>query len=277
MMHGDAAHPNCAYLWMEHTLSSNLQSDLSVWFGSNPVVPAACEDGSGQQTKEGCAANGFDDFDRIRFWTTPVSKCPQGGVRALLPLGLGLHRGDRRPLTPHGPGRRLRGRVASLRRRARRRRRRPRDRRGRVLRHARALGLGQDHLPAADLRLRDADRRPRPPVRRGGRAHPAQPAQRQHRLPGLCALPAPERARQRRLRPDGEGRAEGRAPRRGRGDAGPRPPRGLRRPQAVAALRRPAPARRARPRARQPRRASSCSTSRSARSTSSCARRCRTS
>ena len=78
MMEADAAHPNCAYLWMEHTLSSNLQSDLSVWFGSNPVVPAACEDGSGQQTKEGCAANGFEDFDRIRFWTTPVSQCPQG-------------------------------------------------------------------------------------------------------------------------------------------------------------------------------------------------------
>ena len=78
MLAADAAHPNCAYLWMEHTLASNLQSDLSVWFGSNPVVPAACEDGSGQQTKEGCAANGFEDFDRIRFWTTPVSKCPQG-------------------------------------------------------------------------------------------------------------------------------------------------------------------------------------------------------
>jgi putative spermidine/putrescine transport system substrate-binding protein len=78
MMHVDAENPNCAYLWMEHTLSSNLQSDLSVWFGSNPVVPAACEDGSGQQTKEGCTANGFDDFDRIRFWTTPVSACPQG-------------------------------------------------------------------------------------------------------------------------------------------------------------------------------------------------------
>jgi putative spermidine/putrescine transport system substrate-binding protein len=78
MMEADAAHPNCAYKWMEHTLSSNLQSDLSVWFGSVPVVPAACEDGSGMQTKEGCAANGFDDFDKIRFWTTPVANCSQG-------------------------------------------------------------------------------------------------------------------------------------------------------------------------------------------------------
>ena len=78
MMHVDAEHPTCAYLWMEHTLSSNLQSDLSVWFGSNPVVPEACTDGSGMQTKEGCTANGMDDFDRIRFWTTPVSNCSLG-------------------------------------------------------------------------------------------------------------------------------------------------------------------------------------------------------
>ncbi len=78
MLHAEAAHPNCAYKWMEHTLSSNLQSDLSVWFGSNPVVPAACTDGSGQQTAEGCTANGMDDFDRIRFWTTPVANCSQG-------------------------------------------------------------------------------------------------------------------------------------------------------------------------------------------------------
>jgi len=79
MMHAEAAHPNCAYMWMEHTLSSNLMSDLSTWFGSVPAVPAACADGSGMQTAEGCHANGLDDFDRIRFWTTPVSKCASQG------------------------------------------------------------------------------------------------------------------------------------------------------------------------------------------------------
>ncbi|MEZ5864326.1 MAG: ABC transporter substrate-binding protein [Geminicoccaceae bacterium] len=75
MLHVDAANPNCAYLWMEHTLASNLQSDLSVWFGANPSVPAACTDGRGMQTAEGCTTNGFDDFERINFWTTPVSAC----------------------------------------------------------------------------------------------------------------------------------------------------------------------------------------------------------
>ncbi len=79
MMHTDAENPNCAYMWMEHTLSSNLQSDLSVWFGANPSVPAACTDGRGMQTAEGCTTNGMDDFERIKFWQTPVSKCASQG------------------------------------------------------------------------------------------------------------------------------------------------------------------------------------------------------
>jgi len=78
MLHVDSEHPTCAYLWMEHSLASNLQSDLSVWFGANPAVPAACTDGRGMQTAEGCTTNGLDDFDKIRFWTTPVADCSQG-------------------------------------------------------------------------------------------------------------------------------------------------------------------------------------------------------
>lgn len=78
MMHVDAAHPNCAYKWMEHSLASNLQADLSVWFGANPAVPAACTDGRGMQTAEGCTANGLDNFEQIRFWTTPTANCSQG-------------------------------------------------------------------------------------------------------------------------------------------------------------------------------------------------------
>lgn len=78
MLHVDADNPNCAYMWFEHQLTSNLQADLSVWFGAVPSVPAACTDGRGMQTAEGCTANGLDDFEKIRFWTTPTSTCPQG-------------------------------------------------------------------------------------------------------------------------------------------------------------------------------------------------------
>ena len=78
MMHVDAAHPNCAYMWMEHSLSPKVQGDLAAWFGSVPSVPAACK-GNELLTDEGCATNGFNDFDKIKFWQTPVSKCESQG------------------------------------------------------------------------------------------------------------------------------------------------------------------------------------------------------
>jgi putative spermidine/putrescine transport system substrate-binding protein len=80
MMHAEAENPNCSYMWMEHSLASNLQSDLSVWFGANPAVLEACTDGRGLQTAEGCTKNGLDEFDRIKFWTTPVSSCESQGT-----------------------------------------------------------------------------------------------------------------------------------------------------------------------------------------------------
>ena len=37
MLHADAANPNCAYMWMEHSLSPKVQGDVAAWFGSVPV------------------------------------------------------------------------------------------------------------------------------------------------------------------------------------------------------------------------------------------------
>lgn len=74
MMHVDAAHPNCAYMWMEHSISPKVQGDLAAWFGSVPSVPAACK-GNELLGAEGCATNGMGDFEKIRFWRTPVAKC----------------------------------------------------------------------------------------------------------------------------------------------------------------------------------------------------------
>lgn len=74
MMHSDSPHPNCAYMWLEHSLSPQVQGDLAAWFGSVPSVPAACT-GNALLTDEGCAVNGFDNFEQIKFWRTPVEDC----------------------------------------------------------------------------------------------------------------------------------------------------------------------------------------------------------
>lgn len=78
MMHAEAANPNCAYMWMEHSLSPQVQGDLAAWFGSVPAVPAACT-GNELLGNAGCKTNGFEDFERIKFWQTPVSNCASQG------------------------------------------------------------------------------------------------------------------------------------------------------------------------------------------------------
>lgn len=79
MMHADAKHPNCAYKWLENSLSPKLQGDLASWFGSVPSVPAACK-GNELLTDSGCATNGFDNFEEIWFWRTPTAKCEKEGA-----------------------------------------------------------------------------------------------------------------------------------------------------------------------------------------------------
>jgi putative spermidine/putrescine transport system substrate-binding protein len=74
MMHAEAAHPNCAYMWLEHSINPKLQGDLAAWFGSVPSVLAACK-GNALLTDAGCETNGVNNFDKIHFWRTPVAKC----------------------------------------------------------------------------------------------------------------------------------------------------------------------------------------------------------
>ena len=78
MLAANAAHPNCAYMWLDHSIQPKVQGDVAAWFGSVPTVPAACK-ASELLTDTGCATNGFDNFDKIAFWKTPTQKCASQG------------------------------------------------------------------------------------------------------------------------------------------------------------------------------------------------------
>ena len=82
MMHADAPHPNCAYMWLEHSINPKLQGDLAAWFGSVPVRLDACK-GNALLGDNGCDVNGLGNFERTSFWKTPVAKC--GGGRTCVP------------------------------------------------------------------------------------------------------------------------------------------------------------------------------------------------
>ncbi len=74
MMHAQAAHPNCAYAWMEWSINPKVQGDVAAWFGSLPAVTAACKDNA-LLGPDGCKTNGMDNFANIHFWRTPEARC----------------------------------------------------------------------------------------------------------------------------------------------------------------------------------------------------------
>lgn len=78
MLHADSEHPNCAYMWMEHSLKPKVQGDVAAWFGAVPSVPDACK-GNELLGEAGCTTNGFDHFDKIKFWRTPKAQCESQG------------------------------------------------------------------------------------------------------------------------------------------------------------------------------------------------------
>ena len=174
------------------------------------------------------------------------------------------------PRRRHRPRRRAQG-VRLLRRR---RTGRLRHRAGRVLLPARAVRLRQDDAAQDDRRVRAADARPGHARGRRRLAGAAVPAQRQHGVPAVRAVPAHDDRRQRGLRPAGEEGRRRRGPPPGDGDARHRQARRVRPPpldassRAASSSASPWPGRwsTCRPRC--------CSTSRSPPSTSSCARRC---
>lgn len=77
MLHSKAPHPNCAYMWLNHSLNKKAQGDIAYWFGSVPVTPDAC-DGNDMLGPTGCQFNGIDNFDKISFWKTPIADCGNG-------------------------------------------------------------------------------------------------------------------------------------------------------------------------------------------------------
>ena len=78
LMHTNAPNPNCAYMWLNHSINPKLQGDLAAWFGTVPAVLAACE-GNDLLGPDGCDTNGLTTFDQIKFWQTPTEDCLGAG------------------------------------------------------------------------------------------------------------------------------------------------------------------------------------------------------
>ncbi len=81
-------HPNCAYLWMRHVLSAEVQSAQSLLLRESPVNPRACP--FMDATEEGSCAAYYGAappalLRRLSFWKTPSARCGYGGRTDCVP------------------------------------------------------------------------------------------------------------------------------------------------------------------------------------------------
>ena len=76
MVHKDADHPNCAYMWLNYITSADVQAEVSTTYGEAPANLKACTG-----IEEHCAQYGANDpaiYGELYYWTTPTAKCLDG-------------------------------------------------------------------------------------------------------------------------------------------------------------------------------------------------------
>ena len=81
MLAAKAPHPNCAYLWTAYVSTPKVQAQQALFFGETPVNTKACAEMEALQSGS-CAQYHAGEqptyFDAIKFWKTPLQRCPDG-------------------------------------------------------------------------------------------------------------------------------------------------------------------------------------------------------
>jgi putative spermidine/putrescine transport system substrate-binding protein len=75
MIHSEAEHPNCTYLWMNHIISPEANAQVAEWFGEAPSNRKSCDLTAVKNHCEIFHADDEEYFDQVEYWTTPVADC----------------------------------------------------------------------------------------------------------------------------------------------------------------------------------------------------------
>jgi putative spermidine/putrescine transport system substrate-binding protein len=75
MIHSEAEHPNCTYLWMNHIISPDANAQVAEWFGEAPSNRKSCDLTAVKNHCEIFHADDEEYFDQVEYWTTPVADC----------------------------------------------------------------------------------------------------------------------------------------------------------------------------------------------------------
>jgi putative spermidine/putrescine transport system substrate-binding protein len=78
MVAAKAKHPNCAYMWMNHIVSPEVNAQVAEWFGEAPSNALACDHTA---DKGFCTTYHSADapyWKNVYYWTTPTTQCLDG-------------------------------------------------------------------------------------------------------------------------------------------------------------------------------------------------------
>jgi putative spermidine/putrescine transport system substrate-binding protein len=78
MVAAKAKHANCAYLWMNHIISPEVNAQVAEWFGEAPSNKLACDHTA---DKDFCTTYHATDeayFSQVWYWNTPIAQCLDG-------------------------------------------------------------------------------------------------------------------------------------------------------------------------------------------------------
>ncbi|MHA7180379.1 ABC transporter substrate-binding protein [Arthrobacter sp. MDB2-24] len=78
MIGAESEHKNCAYKWLDHIASPEINAQVAEYFGESPATPAACELTKDTSHCETYHSGDEDYASQIWYWTTPVADCIDG-------------------------------------------------------------------------------------------------------------------------------------------------------------------------------------------------------
>jgi len=77
MIHSEAEHPNCMYMWMDHMMSAEANGQATVWFGEAPTSQQACDHAETLAPGHCELTHATDEafYDQVWYWSTPEEDC----------------------------------------------------------------------------------------------------------------------------------------------------------------------------------------------------------
>ena len=75
MIHSEAKHPNCMYLWMNHIISPKANAGVAEYFGEAPSNAKSCALTAAKDHCDTYHATDESYFSKVAYWTTPQKDC----------------------------------------------------------------------------------------------------------------------------------------------------------------------------------------------------------